>query len=632
MTSDSKKTNQAQMHTMDSQNLSHNNGGETTSGKQSKFAPLRRLFPFLKPYTVSYFIGILGLALANLGLNIFLAQMLMEFTQGTMEVSSQLILVSVGKMAITALAAGILVFFAGRKLISATSRVLRDLRDAFFHNVLNMPIAEIEKRHSGDLLSRATNDVRLAGSVFSQGFQILANTVLTGLGAAVYMVVLDPKLGSMGIAVCTLPLLGNLPFVSPLHRIGKKLQKTKAKLTSGFSDLIQGAEVIRTFNLSETMCKRVDNAIIEVQKAGITQSWLEAGRSAADGIAGLGNLIFVVYATYHAIIDPVLIPVLIALVQLMNPVKQLFSGIGSTVTGIQANLAAGERVLEVLNTPTEPAIYTAAACYPDIESTKFPGTLSEVDTPKPAIVLECLTFRYPGSHENALENISFTVPKGKTVALVGPSGSGKTTLFKILLGLYPPCSGNILVEGESVFETNLESWRQKFSYVPQDAFLFSGSIMDNVKSSSQVTDKENILEALYMAHADSFVRELPDGIQSPVGEKGSRLSGGQRQRIAIARAIVKDAPVLLLDEATSSLDTESEALVQEALQALMKDRTCIVIAHRLATIENVHEIIYLENGTIAEQGTHDHLIAYPGSKYRKLIEQDMARNQDKGLN
>ena len=606
-------------------NLGHN-GENNAAISESKFGPLRRLFPFLKPYTAGYLIGITGIALANLGLNILFARMLMEFTRGAMAVSSHAILVSVGTMAITVLAAGMLVFFAGRKLINATTLVLCDLRDAFFHHVLGMPIAEIERRHSGDMLSRAANDTRLAGMVFAQSFQTLANTVLSGAGSAVYMLVLHPELGSLAIATCALPLIANWPFVSPLRKAGTILQENKAKLTSGFSDLIQGTEVIRTFNLSNTMYRRVNDTATEVQKAGLSQSYLEAGRSAADGIAGLGNLVFIVYATYQAILNPVLVPVLVALVQLMNPVKNLFSGVGTTIAGIQANLAAGDRVLEILDTPAEPVIYTAPASSPDTETAGFSAPLPGAEIGEPAIVVEGLTFRYPNSHENALENISFTVPKGKTVAIVGPSGSGKTTLFKLLLGLYPPGSGNILVEGQSIFETGLESWRKKFSYVPQDAFLFSGSILDNVRSASQAPDQKSIRQVLHLAHADGFIRELPDGIHSPVGERGSKLSGGQRQRIAIARALLKDAPVLLLDEATSSLDTESEGMVQEALQILMEVRTCIVIAHRLATIQNAYNILYLENGTIAEQGSHDELMARPGSKYRNLAGQDMARN------
>ncbi len=602
-------------------NVSHN-GENKASVSESIFEPLRRLFPFLKPYTAGYLVGIAGIALANLGLNILFARMLMEFTRGAMAVSSHAILVSVGTMTITALAAGMLVFFAGRKLINATTLVLCDLRDAFFHHVLGMPVAEIERRHSGDMLSRAANDTRLAGMVFVQSFQTLANTALSGAGSAVYTVVLDPKLGALAIATCALPLIANSPFVSPLRNTGKILQENKARLTSGFSDLIQGAEVVRTFNLSETMYQRVNDTATEVQNAGLSQSHLEAGRSAADGVAGLGNLVFIVYATYRAILNPVLVPVLVALVQLMNPVRNLFSGIGATIAGIQTNLAAGDRVLEILDTPAEPNIYSAPASFPDTETAGPAAALPGAEIREPAILVEGLTFKYPNSHENVLENISFAVPKGKTVALVGPSGSGKTTLFKILLGLYPPCSGNILVEGQSIFETGLESWRGKFSYVPQDAFLFSGSILENVRGAEH--SEENIEKSLAVAHAGAFVHELPEGIQSAVGERGTKLSGGQRQRIAIARAVLKDAPVLLLDEATSSLDTESESLVQKALQELMKDRTSIVIAHRLATIENAHEIIYLQNGAIVERGTHEQLMANPNSKYRLLVERDLS--------
>jgi ABC-type multidrug transport system fused ATPase/permease subunit len=313
----------------------------------------------------------------------------------------------------------------------------------------------------------------------------------------------------------------------------------------------------------------------------------------------------------------------------------MFSAIGGTVAGIQGNLAAAERVLEIIDIPSEPDRY-GSICADFFEGEEDESRAARFDSKEPehveseyAVVVENLSFKYPRSDEYVLKDVSFSVPKGKTLAIVGPSGSGKTTIFKLLLGLYPPTSGDIIVEGRSIFETDVEEWRQKFSYVPQDAFLFSGSILDNVKSPDADNTREldeleqEVREALSMARADLFVDELPDGILAPVGERGARLSGGQRQRIAIPRDIAKDAPKLLLDEATASLDNESERFIQESLEELMGERTCLVIAHRLSTIEKADKIIYLEDGSVVEEGTHEELMGNPDSKYRMLVERNL---------
>lgn len=224
LTNDSPKPRQGKM---EGGPPGHTKAAERKAQRAARLDTLHRLFSYVKPYYADYSIGICGVATANLVLNIFFAWMLMAFTRGAVAISSRLILTSVQVMALAMLAGGILVFFTGRKLITATTKVTGDIRDAFFHHVLRMPIAEIERQHSGDLLSRGTNDVRLAGSTFSAGFQMLANTMMAGLGAAAYMIVLDPRLGLLGIAASSLPLAGNLPFVSPLHRAAKELQEER---------------------------------------------------------------------------------------------------------------------------------------------------------------------------------------------------------------------------------------------------------------------------------------------------------------------------------------------------------------------------------------------------------------------
>lgn len=585
---------------------------------KARFATFVRMWAFLRPYKRTYLFGLFGIAAANLVVNVGLSRAMMDLVRGVLALEARTLAWSVSGMTLITLVTCVLVFLAGRALINCAVRAIDGLREDLFAHVLAIPISEIEARHSGDLLSRITGDSRVAGNVFLAAFQQLASLGLTSVGCAIYLLALEWKIGLAGIVVSTVPLLANLPFASPMHKVGLKVQESKAFLTSSLSDLLQGSSLIRHYTLSGVIVPLIVQRSDAAREAGMSKVRIETARSALDRVSMLANFAFAVYVSYRAVLDPRLIPIVIVGGQLTNPIRYLFSNLGQLLTGIQVNLAAAQRALEVRDIPAEPERYPRETGVSGSRTSMHPG-------PIPALALEGVSFRYRGSQDDVLEGISFAAGKGSKVALVGPSGGGKSTLIKLILGLYPPASGDVWAMGRSLFDTPLEEWRAGFSYVPQDAFLFAGTVYDNIFGGMEDPGTQRVEEAARLANAHEFVRELPGGYQAAVSEKGSNLSGGQKQRIAIARALLRDAPILLLDEATSSLDTESEALIQEALERLMRDRTTVVIAHRLSTVRHAGEILYLENGKIAERGTHEQLVSLPGGRYRELVDRGSLR-------
>jgi ATP-binding cassette subfamily B protein len=291
-----------------------------------------------------------------------------------------------------------------------------------------------------------------------------------------------------------------------------------------------------------------------------------------------------------------------------------FNYLGQAITDIQTALAAAERVFAIMDEPSEPAMYL------HLDSTGPQNS-------EAAIMMKHVDFGYRAD-DQVLQNLSLTIPKGIKVAIVGPSGQGKSTIIKLLMGFYPPKRGTILIDGQSIRVTELVELRKKIAYVPQNAYLFSGTIMENIRYGRMGATDEEVMEAARLANAHEFITDFEDGYQTYVGERGAQISGGQRQRIGIARAIVKNAPILMLDEATSALDAESELLVEDALHRLSGDRTIVLITHRFSAIKNVDTILVIADGRVTEQGTHEELIKHQGGIYQALYEQQYQNLQD----
>ncbi len=488
-----------------------------------------------------------------------------------------------------------------------TIKIGTSFRFRLYNKVKGLTIKYFQDEHSGNLISRLTNDV----NVFEQGFNFhIPNLVLfffSGIGSVIFMFWLDVRLALVSMLTGSVGLIISALYAKPLRRVGRLVQDRLGFMTESFSDIYAGIQVIKSFNLYSRLIKKFTNRNEDVYQATITRVKRNSELATFNSLARwLDILGYIVVGAYFAMKGWVSVGTIIAITQLKVPVMRLFLQIGNIIANIQASLAAGDRIFEVLEQDDEPETYSQLA-------------ISENQPEDKTVIVRNLDFGY-NAEEILFESLNLEVAKDKKIALVGPSGGGKSTIFKLLLGFYPPKRGEIVINSHSMGCSRLKELRENIAYVPQNAYLFTGTIADNIRYGNLEAAEEQVIEAAKIANAHDFIMEFDKGYDTMVGEKGAQLSGGQRQRIAIARAVLRDAPILLLDEATSSLDTESEHLVQEALDRLAAGRTTLVIAHRFATIEDADEILVIAEGKVKERGTHEYLMNQKDGVYRNLVE------------
>ncbi|MEK4205950.1 MULTISPECIES: ABC transporter transmembrane domain-containing protein [unclassified Paenibacillus] len=497
-----------------------------------------------------------------------------------------------------------------------SAKIRNELRLDMMRHALALPQSYFDRNHSGDLLSRFTNDNQSVGNAAGEVMIDLIRNPLLALAAFGYLLYINWLLALICFAMGPLMFLTGKIFGSAMRENSVKIQTNMSKITSFLHDILGSSMVFKSFSIERRLMKQYQE-----HSENITSEELKRGR--IEGATGsfssfLGNFTFLlalVVAGYFVAKGSLEVGAMIAFIQLMNYLVMPFSSLPGLINSMQQSLGAAGRIFEVLDSPVE------------VE------TLPEVETKQPefeSMVMSSISFSYPGAERQSINKISLELQKGTQMAVVGPSGGGKSTLFKLLLGLYEPDEGEVIINGQRINEMSLAKLRSYFSYVPQEAGLYTGSIRDNIRNGNPEADEQEILEALRKANAYDFVMELPEGLDTDIGEEGSRLSGGQRQRLSIARAILRNAPILLLDEATAALDNESEKLVQQAIRKLMGDKTTLVIAHRLSTIQNADIILVMENGEIVESGMHDVLLA-AGGRYNDLYYSQLEQEEESGM-
>ncbi len=480
---------------------------------------------------------------------------------------------------------------------SVGQSVLASLRERIFERLQRLPLGFFDKRPVGDLMSRVTNDVDTLNQLLSQGLTQLLGSFFSLIGVVVAMLVLDWRLASVCFTIIPAMLLTNVYFARRARRAFRTTRETVGDVTAGLQEEIVGVREAQAFNRTEANIERfrernAANREANVQAVGITSAFAPA----IDVLSTLSTTIVIGYGGYLVVTGTLTVGLLTAF---LIYVQQFFRPIqlaSQVYTQAQAALAGAERIHNILDEEPEP---------PDP-----PGTF-ELDSIEGRIEFENVTFAYePG--RPALRGINLVVESGQTVALVGPTGAGKTTIANLIPRFYDVSAGTVRVDGHDVREVERRSLRKGIATVLQEPFLFSGTVAENIGYGRLEASREEIEAAARAVSAHGFLAALPDGYDTHLGAGGGTLSGGQRQLVSFARAVLADPRILILDEATSNVDTRTEALIQAALGTLLKGRTSVVIAHRLSTIRNADLILVVENGRIAERGTHTSLLEKHG--------------------
>ena len=469
------------------------------------------------------------------------------------------------------------------------------MNDAYDH-LIRMPLSRM--KNVGDALSRIENDLPKTASLAGTNIGNYLMPLLGGLGASVVIFSIHPLIFAVGLVSGIFAFVMEALLVAPTRRVNDQIQQHQAEKTEVLDDIIQGGLTVRLYNLQESMDRKLWQRLWSIVRENMKLYRLGMLSALGSNISQWSSLIGVIITgLWLALEGTITVENAVLASGMASSLSWLFTSISANLKSVQTMIASALRTYEIIDAPAEDDRRGAAG--------------GKIDPDAPFLACQDLYFAYQDG-QSLLQGIDFTVNRGQTLALVGESGSGKSTLLRVLMNLYLPQQGRVVFSGIPCEAMSLDDWRRHFAYVPQDSPLFDGTIADNIALGRPGATREEIEEAARSAYAHDFITALPHGYDTTMGEGATMISGGQRQRIAIARALLRDAPILLLDEATSSLDTQSEKEVQAALEKLMSGRATVVVAHRLSTIRRADTILVIEHGRVVESGSHDQLLEASG--------------------
>ena len=557
----------------------------------------KRLLLYAKPYSRRLMLAFLFTSVAAAG-NLFVPWILKDVIDKVLMNKDIFLLNTIAVTIVIVFFIRGICFYAQTYLMSYVGqKVIIDIREAVYRKLQFLSLGYFEKRQTGTIMSYVTNDVgALQGSIIESATDFVTEMSIL-IGSLALMFNLHWKLSLL--TLITMPLVAKAMdlFGKKLKRTSDIMQERAADITAVLQETISSVRVIKSFVREEYEIARFVKENYANFRAQMKNAQVMATLTPViELIAAIGVTFLIWYGGFEVINGNLtagaLIAFLVYATNLANPIKRLSRIYGN----VQKAMAAAERVFSVLDEKTD--------IVEKDNATELKAVIGKVD-------FKAVTFKY-NENEVILKDINLEVKAGQMVAIVGPSGAGKTTIVNLLPRFYDPVAGDIYIDDVNIADVTLASLREKIGIVPQETVLFNGSIYDNILYGDLTATTEEVMAAAKAANAHDFIMQMADQYQTQIGERGSKLSGGQRQRIAIARAILKNPRILILDEATSALDTESEKLVQDALDKLMVGRTSFVIAHRLSTILQADMIIVMEKGQIVEQGSHEELLKLDG--------------------
>lgn len=575
---------------------------------KATFRKSLKLYRYIKPYRGEFAVGLVFLLLSSAA-NLAFPKYLGELVDATNSEAIFENIKSISLILIAILVAQAIVsFFRVVIFVNVTEKTLASLRQATYQHLIKLPFSFFNQKRVGELNSRISSDISLLQETFTTTLAEFIRQLVIIFGGIGILIYTSPKLTLFMLAIVPVVVIIAVFFGRFIRRFSKEVQNQVAESNTIVEETLQGIFNVKAFANEFLEMARYKTKTDEAAQIGMKSGKYRGAFSSFIILGLFGAIVAVIWQGVNLIAAGELaIGELFSFVIYSGFIGGSIGGFANVYASIQKAIGATEELMEILEEPTE---------YLDDQQAS-----SQLEGFRGKITFKDVCFSYPSRPDlKVLEGVSFEAMPGEQIALVGPSGAGKSTLVSLILRFYNITSGDIRFDDKPAQDYGLSELRNQMAVVPQDVFLFGGSIKENIAYGKPTCSDEEIVEAAKKANAWEFIERFPEGLDTLVGERGVQLSGGQRQRVAIARAVLKNPRILLLDEATSALDSESERLVQDALDKLMLGRTSLVIAHRLATVRKADKILVVENGRIVESGTHSQLLEIQNGTYRNLSE------------